>query len=266
MARRPARGQRVGVYGLDYVMTVRDYRALAARAELVPWDVEFDLARAVKSDEELESVRESVRINTEGFRAFLERYAPGARPPTSWPSASATSSTAGCGRLTMNMVLAGPEFAIARSDDVARRLRAARRSRSPGRAATGSRSRARSAQPNDEVRRMLEAYEEYFEAARTALRRARRAHDVHRAVSQGLHGARLQARPRHRPLDRDDDDRAPEDRRGRRDRARRGDGLLDAPARDLRRTARVPLHAGHVARRPRTAASRLAGLPMKIWH
>ncbi|HEX2045705.1 MAG TPA: aminopeptidase P family N-terminal domain-containing protein, partial [Gaiellaceae bacterium] len=37
------RGQRVGVYGLEYVMTVRDYRALEGAAELVPWDVEFDL-------------------------------------------------------------------------------------------------------------------------------------------------------------------------------------------------------------------------------
>ena len=33
------RGKRVGVYGLDYVMTVRDYRALDGAAEIVPWDV-----------------------------------------------------------------------------------------------------------------------------------------------------------------------------------------------------------------------------------
>ena len=38
----------------------------------MPFDEEFDLARAVKSDAELESVRDSVRINTEGFRVFLE--------------------------------------------------------------------------------------------------------------------------------------------------------------------------------------------------
>src|SRR5947207_13113617 len=43
--------RRIGVYGLDYVMNVRDYRALAAgELELVPFDVQFDLARAVKSD------------------------------------------------------------------------------------------------------------------------------------------------------------------------------------------------------------------------
>src|SRR4051812_42845126 len=71
------RGQRVGVYGLDYVMPVRDYGVLEDACELVPWDVGFDLARAVKSQEELESVRESVRINTEGFWIFLEEFEPG---------------------------------------------------------------------------------------------------------------------------------------------------------------------------------------------
>src|SRR5207253_10526162 len=44
------RGKRVGVYGLEYVMTVRDYRTLEDAAELVPFDVEFDHARAVKRD------------------------------------------------------------------------------------------------------------------------------------------------------------------------------------------------------------------------
>src|SRR5207253_645014 len=70
-------GKRVGVYGLDYVMTNRDFVALSHKVNLVPWDVAFDLARAVKSDAELESVRESVRINVDGFHAFLDAYAPG---------------------------------------------------------------------------------------------------------------------------------------------------------------------------------------------
>src|SRR5689334_21938473 len=71
------RGKRVGVYGLDYVMAVRDHSALAPAAELVAWDAGFDHARAVKSALELESVRDSVRINTEGFWIFLEHFAPG---------------------------------------------------------------------------------------------------------------------------------------------------------------------------------------------
>ena len=66
------RGKKVGVYGLDYVMTVRDYAALAPSTDLVAWDVQFDHARAVKSDAELDSVRDSVRINTDGFHAFRE--------------------------------------------------------------------------------------------------------------------------------------------------------------------------------------------------
>src|SRR4029079_10903734 len=41
--------KRIGIYGLDYVMTVRDYRPLEG-FEIVPFDVEFDLARAVKSE------------------------------------------------------------------------------------------------------------------------------------------------------------------------------------------------------------------------
>src|SRR5581483_601702 len=55
--------RRIGIYGLDYVMAVRDYRALAeSGAELVQWDAELDLARAVKSEEEPESVREGMRL------------------------------------------------------------------------------------------------------------------------------------------------------------------------------------------------------------
>jgi Xaa-Pro dipeptidase len=57
-------GKRVGVYGLDYVLPARDYATLQGKLEIVPFDEELDLARAVKSDAELESVRDSVRINT----------------------------------------------------------------------------------------------------------------------------------------------------------------------------------------------------------
>jgi len=113
-------GKRVGVYGLDYVVAVRDFVALSQKAELVPFDVEFDLARAVKSDVELDSVRESVRINTEGFWAFLEAYEPGRTAAEVLAPAERLFVEAGCGRLTMNMVLVGPEFAIARGDMVLR--------------------------------------------------------------------------------------------------------------------------------------------------
>ena len=73
---RGAGWRRIGVYGLDYIMTVRDYQALGG-LDLVAFDVEFDLARAVKSEAELESVRDSVRINQRGFEIWHEAYAPG---------------------------------------------------------------------------------------------------------------------------------------------------------------------------------------------
>ena len=178
------RGKRVGVYGLDYVMTVRDFAAIQA-LDLVPWDLEFDHARAVKSDEELESVRESVRINTEGFHAFREAYEPGRSAAEVLAPAEKLFVEQGCGRLTMNMVLVGPEFAIARDDIVLDdfcipSLEIA----GPGghwvevSRALGS--------PSAEVQRMFDAYQEYFETAKTALRPGASAHDVHRAVSKGF--------------------------------------------------------------------------------
>jgi Xaa-Pro aminopeptidase len=179
------RGKRVGVYGLDYVMTVRDYRALEDAAELVPWDEPFDLARAVKSDAELESVRDSVRINTDGFWAFLEAYEPGKPAAEALAPAERLFVERGCRRLTMNMVLAGPEFALARGD---MRLEEfcipSLEIAGPG-GHWVEVSRAIGT-PTPEVERMLEAYEEYFETAQSALRPGATAHDVHRAVSKGF--------------------------------------------------------------------------------
>jgi Xaa-Pro dipeptidase len=178
-------GKRVGVYGLDYVMAVRDYRALDGRAELVPWDVEFDLARAVKSDEELESVRESVRINTDGFWAFLGAYAPGRTAAEALAPAERLFVESGCGRLTMNMVLVGTEFAIARSDTVLGDfcIPSLEVAGPGGHWVEVSRAIGRT---SAEVETMRDAYEEYYEAAKSALRPGATAHDVHRAVSKGF--------------------------------------------------------------------------------
>ena len=178
-------GSRVGVYGLDYVMTVRDHQALAGRVALVPFDLEFDLARAVKSDEELDSVRQSVRINVDGFHVFREAYAPGRTAAEVLAPAEELFVERGCGRLTMNMVLVGPEFTIARADAVLGDFCIP----SLEIAGPGGHwvevSRALGA-PGDEERRMLEAYTEYFGAAQEAMRPGATAHDVHAAVSRGF--------------------------------------------------------------------------------
>jgi Xaa-Pro dipeptidase len=176
--------RRVGVYGLDYVMTVRDYAALSG-LELVPFDEEFDLARAVKSDLELQSVRESVRINEDGFEAFHAAYAPGRSAAEVMAAAEELFVERGCGRLTMNMVLVGAEFAIARKElELGEFVLPSLEVAGPGMHwVEVSRAIGRA---DAETLRMFEAYEEYHRAARTAMRPGATAHDVHRAVSRGF--------------------------------------------------------------------------------
>ena len=166
-------------------MTVRDFQPLAAGAVVVPFDEEFDLARAVKSDAELESVRDSVRINTEGFRIFLERYRPGVTAASVMAECERYFVDEGCGRLTMDMVLAGPEFLLARKDVVLGDfvLPSLEIAGPGGHWVEVSRAIG---EPDEDGRRMMEAYEEYFYVARTALRPGATAHDVHRAVSKGF--------------------------------------------------------------------------------
>ena len=91
----------------------------------------------------------------------------------------------GCGRLTMNMVLQGPEFLLARDDLVLGEftLPSLEIAGPGGHWVEVSRALGT---PGDEERRMLEAYVEYFDAARGAMRPGATAHDVHRAVARGF--------------------------------------------------------------------------------
>jgi Xaa-Pro aminopeptidase len=189
---------RVGVYGLDYVMAVRDYRALAdAGFELVPWDVGFDHARAVKSEAELESVRESVRINEEGFWVFLGAFAEGRSEAEILAEAENYFVREGCGRATMDMVLVGeepgaasPEFRIASSERRIERgdvmLPSLEVAGPGGHWVEVSRAIAAGGEPGLHTKRMAEAYEEYFEAAKATMKTGATAHDVHRSVSKGF--------------------------------------------------------------------------------
>src|SRR5574341_377235 len=75
---REKKWKRLAVYGLKHVMAVVDYQALvAAGLELVDFDFAFDMARAVKSGEEIKEIREAMDIVVAGFRALVENYAPG---------------------------------------------------------------------------------------------------------------------------------------------------------------------------------------------
>jgi len=188
------RGKRVGVYGLDYVMTVRDYAALRDDCDLVGWDIPFDHARMVKSELELASVRESVRINTEGFRIFLDAFEPGKLEREVLAPCEEFFVAQGCGRWTMDMVLDGPngsalpEFKIAgarrfeTTDCVLPSLEVA----GPGGHWVEISRAICPGEPSDDTKRMLEAYEDYYAAAPAALRAGGTAREAHRAVAKGF--------------------------------------------------------------------------------
>ena len=194
---RERRVERLGVYGLDYIMPVRDFRALEQGPfELVDFDVVFDLSRAVKSEEELALVRESMAINEAGFWAVHEAYEPGRTQAELMAAAERIFTRLGTGRQTMDMVLWGragsatPEFRIPdpqtpiAPDDLL--LYSLEVAGPGGHWVEFSRPLTRGAVGAD-TERMLEAYAEYAAAARTTMRAGATAHDVHRAVSAPFH-------------------------------------------------------------------------------
>ena len=97
------RGKRVGVFGLDYVIPVRDYRGLWPAPSSYPGVVSTS-----PRDQErpgVVSVRDSVRINEEGFWVFLETFAPGRTERETLAPCEQYFVAQGCGRKTMDMVL-----------------------------------------------------------------------------------------------------------------------------------------------------------------
>lgn len=193
---RARRYRRIGVYGLDFVMAVRDYAALCdGPAELRAWDEGFDLARAVKSEEELASVRESVRINEAGVWAVIAAYAPGRTEAEVMAEAERVFTALGCPRTTMDMIIAGPdgsarpEFVfpspqrrIERDDLLVYGLEIA----GPGGHWAEFSRPTCAGTPSPATLAALEAYQEYVQAAAKAMRPGATAHDLHRAVSRGF--------------------------------------------------------------------------------
>jgi Xaa-Pro aminopeptidase len=189
--------ERIGIAGLDYVMAVRDYRALAdGPAEVVPFDEQFDLARAVKSDQELESVRESMRINEAGVEAVLRAYEPGRTEAELMGEAERVFTAAGCYRTTMDMILGGrdgaafPEFKfpssrrrIAADDLMLYGLEIA----GPGGHWVEFSRPICAGTPSEDTLAAMDAYHEYYDAAKQTMKAGATAHDVHMAVSKGFH-------------------------------------------------------------------------------
>jgi Xaa-Pro dipeptidase len=100
--------KRVGVYGMNFVMAVRDYRELAkASFELVPFDTKFDMVRAVKSEEELVEVRDAMDIILDGFWAMVAAYEPGKTEAEIMAPAVERFFARGAGPRMMNILLSG---------------------------------------------------------------------------------------------------------------------------------------------------------------
>jgi len=102
------RWKRVGIYGRSYVMPVRDYTVLhGASFVLVPFDAQFDLARAVKSDWELLAIRRGLDIIFEGFWALVRAYEPGKTEAEIMAPAVERFFARGAGPRMMNIILSG---------------------------------------------------------------------------------------------------------------------------------------------------------------
>jgi Xaa-Pro aminopeptidase len=100
--------KRVGVYGMNFVMAVRDYRELMnGPAELVPFDYQFDMARAVKSEEELTEIRDAMDIIVDGFWALVAAYKPGKTEAEIMAPAVERFFARGAGPRMMNILLSG---------------------------------------------------------------------------------------------------------------------------------------------------------------
>jgi len=194
--------KRIGVYGMDFVMAVRDYRELATPPlELVPFDFEFDMARAVKSAEELAEIRESMDIVVEGFRALVNHYAPGKTEAEIMAPAVEVYFARGAGPRMMNIVLSGahgeaeasfkvPGHRVVSSDDLL--LYSLEIGNAAGYWVEFSRALI-SGKLSRRTEEMRAAYPEAMEAARQRLREGELASNVHRAITDVLarHGFSL---------------------------------------------------------------------------
>ncbi|HSB74318.1 MAG TPA: M24 family metallopeptidase, partial [Terriglobales bacterium] len=175
-----------------FIMAVRDYSELAQGPfELVPFDFQFDMARAVKSEEELAEVRDAMEIILDGFWALVEAYQPGKTEAEIMAPAVERFFARGAGPRMMNILLSGergeadasfkvPGHRVVRADDLL--LYSLEITGAGGYWVEFSRALI-SAPPSPRTQAMADAYPEALEAARKLMRDGEMASTVHRAVS-----------------------------------------------------------------------------------
>ncbi|MBI2956040.1 MAG: aminopeptidase P family protein [Acidobacteria bacterium] len=185
--------RRLGVYGLNFILTVRDYQALARGSfELVPFDVQFDTARAVKSEEELRHVRASMAIIVEGFSKLLAAYEPGKTEAEIMAPAVELFFARGAGPRMMNILLSGtdgeaepyfkvPGERVVRADDLL--LYSLEIGGPEGYWVEFSRAMIRG-EASRRTAAMRDIYPEALEAARRRMREGEAASSVHQAFAE----------------------------------------------------------------------------------
>jgi Xaa-Pro aminopeptidase len=187
--------KRVGIYGMNFVMAVRDYRELAnGFLELVPFDKEFDAARAVKSEEELLEVRDAMDIILDGFWALVAAYEPGKTEAEIMAPAVERFFARGAGPRMMNILLSGshgeaeaffkvPGSRVVAADDLL--LYSLEITGQGGYWVEFSRPLLRG-KPGPTTERMAEAYPEALEAARKRMRAGELASNVHGVIAEAF--------------------------------------------------------------------------------
>ena len=187
------RWKRLAVYGLDSIMAVRDYRELERGAfKLVQFDFQFDMARAVKSEEELEQIRDAMDIILDGFWALLEAYEPGKTEAEIMAPAVERFFARGAGPRMMNIMLSGtkgeaeahfkvPGHRVVNPDDLL--LYSLEITGSEGYWVEFSRAIIRG-QVSPRTAAMKEVYPEALEAARLSMKEGELASNVHRAAAE----------------------------------------------------------------------------------
>ena len=190
--------KRVGVYGLQYIIPVRDYQALIATdLDLVDFDEAFDYSRAQKSDEELASVRASMEINKAGVLAVVQAYQAGKTEAELMGVAEQAFASRGTARNTMDMVLVGPQGSLLpqmvfadpqrRVQDSDGLLYGLEVAGPGGHWVEFSRLLAPDG-ISDATRRLMDAYAEFHELAAAHMRVGASAEDVHRKCVKPFEG------------------------------------------------------------------------------
>ena len=185
--------KKLGVYGMNFVMAVRDYRELSnGSLELIPFDTQFDTARAVKSEEELAEVRDAMDIILDGFWALVGAYSPGKTEAEIMAPAVERFFARGAGPRMMNILLSGaqgeaeaffkvPGKRVVAANDLL--LYSLEVTGTGGYWVEFSRPLL-TGKPSATTQKMADAYPLALESARKMMRAGELASNVHRVVSE----------------------------------------------------------------------------------